>query len=162
MLVCKDLGQTIKGLTHNGLPVSGGRLLLTLSGLESNFGTLRDFVRYEKGYAPGGKYYNDSETLRAEFRHYGCLACSSYGAFQIMYLTALELGFKGHPIDLQKDKVCCLWATQLIVKRFIGRFHAKTLRDVLDAYNSGNHVDKYIPTLYINKGFVLYDTLSDF
>jgi hypothetical protein len=159
ILVCKEFGPVIQGLTHEGAPVDGARLMLTFSGLESNFGKLREFVRYEKGYAPGGTYYNNSEVLRADFRRFGCLASSSYGSFQIMFPTAKELGFKGHPIELQKDKVSGYWAMQLIVQRFIGRFKAKTLRDVLDAYNSGNHVDRHIPTVYIAKGIEFYGNI---
>jgi hypothetical protein len=159
IVLCKNFGVQIQGLTHKDQPVDGGRVLLTLAGLESNFGSLREFVRMESAYAPGGKYYNDDEELRRLFRRYGCLASSSFGTFQIMFKTAVELGYKDHPIKLQDDVICATWATELIVKRFIGRFRAKTLRDILDCYNSGFHGDKYIPTIYIEKGMEFYENL---
>lgn len=156
---CYDAGHDIV-LTHNGEAVYGPRLLATISGLESDFGRLREFVRYEKGYAPGGHYFNLSPEVRAQYRRWGCLACSSFGSFQIMFITAKELGYDGPPIDLQIDRVGAYWAAQLIVKRFIKRQGAKTLRDVLDAYNSGNHKDSNIPRDYVKKGFDFYDELK--
>lgn len=157
--VCKDLGKSITGLTHKDEPVNGGRLLLTISGLESTFGKRREFVRNEPGYSPGGNYYSKSLSVRQAFQHWGCLAASSFGSFQLMYITATEMGFDGHPIDLQGDRVCGYWATQLIIKRFIGRLGAKTLTDILDCYNSGSHRDHFIPALYVSHGLALYADL---
>jgi hypothetical protein len=54
---------------------------------------------------------------------------------------------------------CSYWATRLIVDRFQKRFGAKTLKDVLDAYNSGNHKDKNIPQDYVSKGISFYENL---
>ncbi len=158
--VCSEFGKDIQGLSHEGSPVPGGRLLLTLAGLESNFGIQREFVRFEKGYAPGGKYFKDSPDLRALYRRWGGLACGSFGTFQIMFATAHELGFTGHPIELQQDMTSGFWVNKLINRRFIQRLQAKTLRDILDAYNSGAHVDRYIPTAYIAKGFDIYKSLQ--
>lgn len=159
--ICTASGQRIKGLTHDGQPVDGGRLLLTITGIESDFGRQREYVRYEKAFGPGGKYYLDNPGLRKEYKRWGCLAASSFGAFQLMYITATELGFSGHPIQLQKDIICAEWATELIIQRFIGRHKAKTLRDILDAYNSGYHADKYLPSLYIEKGITTFENLPN-
>jgi hypothetical protein len=157
--ICAFHGAAIKGLTHDHLPVEGGKLLLTLAGTESDFGALRLHVRPEPAYSPGGKYYNNSEALRSAYRKYGVLASSSYGSFQIMYPTAVEMGFQGHPIELQGNDVCAYWAAQLIIKRFIGRQKAKTLRDVADAYNSGNHADRIVPQTYIDKAISFYENI---
>lgn len=153
---CQQQGQTIIGLTHGTEVVSGPRLLLTLAGLESTFGRDRTFVRAEPPYMPGGRYYKASANLRAEWRKWGVLAASSYGSFQVMYPTARELGFDGHPIQLQDDMVCAYWAARLITQRFIRRHGAKTLRDALDGYNSGNHFDINQPEAYIAKGLQMY------
>lgn len=162
--ICENLGRPLDayGLrkTKGGEPLMGARLLLTLAGLESDFGRLKDFVRMEKAYAPGGKYYNDSDVVRALWKKWGCLAASSYGTFQMMFVTAREIGFTEHPIELQKDTVCAYWATQLITQRFIKRFKASTLPELLDCYNSGYHKDAYLPSLYIEKGIRIYDDLS--
>jgi hypothetical protein len=157
--ICEAKGARIGSLTHDNLPVHGGKLLLTLAGTESDFGNLRLHVRPEPAYSPGGKYYNNSEALRSAYRKYGILAASSYGSFQIMYPTAVEMGFSGHPIDLQEDEICAHFAAELIINRFIRRQKAKTLRDVADAYNSGNHADKIVPQKYIAKAISFYESL---
>ena len=158
---CLANGETIKGLTHNGQQVHGGRLLLAIAGCESGFGRQRQFVRMEPGYAyPDGHYYKSSKTVRDRWKTHGVLAASSFGSFQIMYIVAEEMGFTGHPIDLQKDEVCAYWATQLITQRFIKRQGVKTLSQALDAYNSGNARDHLVPTKYIAKGVELYENLD--
>lgn len=158
--VCNEVGKFITTITHNSLPVPGGRLMLTIAGLESDFGNKREFVRAEKVYAPGGRYYNQSLEIRQDFRRWGWLACSSFGTFQIMHPTAKELGFDDHPIRLQEDTICGYWAGQLIQKRFIAHQGAKTLSDVLDAYNTGGYKDINIPAQYIAKGLIIYDNLQ--
>lgn len=159
--VCMYNGETIKGLTHNGQKVHGGRLLLAIAGCESTFGRDRLHVRMEPGYAPDGHYYKSSKTVRDRWRTYGVLAASSYGSFQLMYIVAEELGFLGHPIDLQKDEICAYWATQLITRRFIARHGATQLSQVFDAYNSGNHKDHLFPAKYVKKAIELYDNLDN-
>lgn len=158
--VCVDQGAAIQGLTHEGEKVNGGRLLLAISGVESTFGKRRLFVKMEPGYAPGGHYYKSSSTVRDRWYTYGCLAASSFGSFQIMYITAQELGFNGHPIDLQQDKICAYWATQLITKRIMKR-GAKTITEVFDAYNTGTHRDHLVPRKYIADAIELYNDLDN-
>lgn len=162
MRACEDQAWLIKGLTHNGQAIVPARLLLTIAGCESAFGQQREFVRTEKGYMPGGKYYKDAEHVRTLWKRWGVLASSSFGSFQIMFITAYELGFRDHPIELQKDDVGAYWAARLIQRRFVERFRAKTLAEVLDCYNSGYHKDQYIPTLYIDKGIRIYEELESY
>lgn len=157
---CMAQGQMIIGLTHNGEAVHGGRLLIAISGLESSFGKKRLFVRMEPGYAPGGRYYHDSQTVRDRWATYGALAASSYGSFQMMFITAEELGFYGHPIDLQADYTCALFARRLIIDRFMAKQGVKTLGQVLDAYNSGNAKDANVPLSYVQHGIQLYQSLD--
>jgi hypothetical protein len=157
---CTVYGERIQGISHDGLLVPGRRLLLTLAGMESAFGVQREYVRPEPGYMPGGGYYKKSPELRQEYKRYGVLAGSSFGTWQIMYMTAKELGFNGHPILLQGDDACCDFASKLIANRLIGRHKAKTLRDILDGYNSGNHFDQIVPQSYIDKGFTFYRDLQ--
>lgn len=154
---CKKFGMTLDGcVTHNGAPVEGARMLWAIAGNESNWGALREYVREEKAYMPGGVYYRGSKAVRLEHQRYGVLASSSYGSFQLMYITATELGYRDHPILLQNDLICAKWATDLILKRFV-KNGAKTLADVLDSYNSGNHKDNIIPEEYIRKAVGFYE-----
>jgi hypothetical protein len=158
--VCLAHGEKITGLSVGDEKVHGGRLLLTLAGLESNFGEQRLFVRFEPAYAPDGMYYNKSLVLRKLWFIYGALSASSFGAFQIMYATARELGFTGNPVLLQNDDICAQWATELITKRFIKAQGVKTLEQVLDAYNSGNAHDTNVPKAYVAKGLQIYNSLQ--
>lgn len=150
----------LDGLKHDEQPVDGGRLLYTIAGLESTFGQRREFVRFEPGYGPGGYYYRNAEHVRELWHRYGVLAASSFGSFQVMFITAYELGFKGHPIDLQQDMLSAYWAARLIGDRFIARQKASSLREIFDAYNSGNWRDGVIPVNYVTKGVKLYGEQS--
>jgi hypothetical protein len=158
--VCTAHGQPITGITHNGERAPGNRILLTIAGLESSFGERRLFVKYEPAYGPGGAYYQRSETVRKLWYTYGVLAASSFGSFQLMFVTARELGYTGTPIDLQKDEICAYWATELIRQRILKRQGAQTLAQLLDAYNSGNCKDRIIPADYIHKGELIYRDLG--
>lgn len=156
---CQTHGATLNGLlTHNGEPVRGDLLLWAISGLESSFGRMAMFVRQEPAYAPNGVYYHRSPELRSLWQVYGVLAASSFGAFQLMYVVAYELGFMGHPIALQEHDTCARYATTLIRDRFIQRQQATTLTQVLDAYNTGNWRDGNIPQPYVTRGIMLYET----
>lgn len=157
---CKSAGAGLTGITHNGEPVPGGSILLTIAGLESTFGQQRLFARMEAGYAKGGHYYLRSHEVQQLWATYGCLAACSYGTFQIMFVTARELGFLGHPVDLQADPISAYWAAQLISRRIIKAQGATTLAQVLDGYNSGSSKDGNIPAEYINKGISLYQSLK--
>ncbi len=159
--VCLRHGAAITGLSHDGQKVHGGRLLLTIAGLESSFGEKRLFVKMEPGYAPGGHYYEASKEVRQMWKVYGCLAASSFGTFQIMQATARELGYTGHPIDLQKDEICAFWATKLITNRIIKAKGAKTLVQVLDAYNTGSYGDRNFPVQYVEHGQQIYHDLQN-
>jgi hypothetical protein len=157
---CKSAGGGIKGITHEGEPVPGGSILLTISGLESTFGQRRLFAKLEAGYAPGGHYYQNSMDVRKLWNTYGAMAACSYGTFQLMFVTARELGFLGPPIDLQKDEIAAYWSAQLITRRIIKAQGATTLAQVLDGYNSGSSRDANVPEAYINKGVSLYKSLK--
>lgn len=150
---CLQAGEALSGkvLDPDGQPIDGPLLLWTISGLESSHGVFREFVRFESAYAPGGRYAH-----ALSWKRWGVLAASSFGSFQIMYPVARELGFTGHPIDLQDDKVCAHWASILLLSRLITRQKATKLSDVLDAYNSGTHRDMNVPTTYVRNGILLY------
>ena len=104
---------------------------------------------------PGGLYYRRSAVVRGLWQQYGVLASSSLGTFQIMFVTAYELGFREHPILLQDNVVAATWAAK-VVDRSIVR-GATTLMEVLDSYNSGWHLDNNIPAAYIARGCAFYE-----
>jgi len=93
--------------------------------------------------------------VRELWQQHGVLASSSLGTFQLMYVTAYELGFRDHPIRLQDDDVAAVWATRF-VDRSINR-GAATLMEVFDSYNSGWHLDTNVPASYIERGCAFYE-----
>lgn len=156
--VCRSIGTPLTGrVLHKGQLVDGPLLLWAIAGNESAFGKLRLFVRPESVYMPpNGMYYKRSEVVRSLWKTYGVLASSSLGTFQLMYVTAYELGFREHPIRLQEDEIGASWAMKLIMDRIISR-GAATLMEVLDAYNSGWHLDTNVPKAYMERGCAFYE-----
>ncbi len=111
--------------------------------------------RYEKAYAPGGYYYEKSQMVRDEYEKWGNWAACSYSNFQILYITARELGYDGPPLALDKDSVALPFVVKLL-NRIISR-GASTPEEIADAYNSGTHKDKIVPEKYIRKFKKFYE-----
>lgn len=154
---CYQYGGHIVGLKDDdGHAVDGVRLLWAIAGCESDYGRQAEFARHEAAYMPGGRYYQQALEQRKAWQRWGITAACSWGAWQLMAPTARELGYDGPPWGLADHDVCCHWATTLIVHRFIDGHGAKTLRHVLDAYNSGFHRDAVVPSEYINRGLQAY------
>jgi hypothetical protein len=155
---CRLVGPQLNGcVTHRRAPVDGALLLWAISGVESDFGRMHLFARHEPAYMPGGLYYKRSPLLRSLWQIYGVLASCSYGAFQVMYPTAYETGFRGHPVKLQAHDICGQAAADLILKRFVQTHGATTLEAVFDAYNTGTHRDTNVPVEYVAKATRFYD-----
>lgn len=154
--ICLQAGEGLAATaTYGGDALHGPTLLWAIAGLESDWGRQRLFVRHEAEFMPSGKY-GRAEHLRRLWDEYGILAASSLGTWQVMAVTAWELGFRGHPIELQQDAACATWAAKLIAQRIVKRQGAQTLERVLDAYNTGTHRDRAIPRAYIDQGIVFY------
>jgi hypothetical protein len=148
---CHAFGPDVPPLTHDGQPVDGSRFLWALASIESSYGAQRDFARIEPAYQPKGEMYRQSSTVQALWRQYGALAACSFGTWQMMATTAHDLGFTGHPCELQTDAILAP-----LVVRYLQRSKATTLRDALDAYNSGSCRDRIIPDAYIRTGVAAY------
>lgn len=157
LAACYRFGSQITGLIDSeGRPVDGVRLLWAIAGNESDYGRLAEYARHEPAYMPGGRYYQRAFDQRVAWQRWGIAAACSWGAWQVMAPTAREMGYDGPPSGLMDHEACCRWATALIVHRFIDAHGARSLRDVLDAYNSGNHADRVVPADYITKGLAAY------
>jgi len=104
--------------------------------------------RFEAAYAPGGIYFSRSPQIRQGYAKWGSWACCSFSNFQIMYPTAVELGYSGPPLALDKDEVAIPYVIKYINTRCLAR-GAKTPEEVADCYNSGTHLDKIKPEKYI-------------
>lgn len=148
---CRAFGSQLPPLTHEGQPVEGARLLWALAGVESGYGIQREFARLEPAYQPGGKVYRESPAVRALWRRLGAPAACSWGTWQMMATTAAELGHAGHPCALQDDQVLAP-----LVAAYLWRARPATLREALDAYNSGSCRDRIVPEAYIRSGVAAY------
>ena len=154
---CLRYGGQITGLVdEQGCAADGARVLWAIAGCESDYGRLAEYARHEPAYMPGGRYYQRSFDQRVAWQRWGVAAACSWGAWQLMAPTAREMGYAGPPSGLMVHEVCARWATTLIVQRFIQGHGARSIRDVLDAYNSGSHRDRIEPVGYIGKGLAAY------
>lgn len=130
------------------------RLLATIAICESDYGRFA-VARHENSfcYNQSGKFSNKTVHMQ-----WGCDACTSRGAFQIMYPIGLELGLNRavSPQEFAKDEICLPYVVSLIEKRILAN-GASTLSEFADAYNSGSHKDRIIPMKYIEKFVEVYD-----
>lgn len=139
--ICETHGVLLTKLA----PWMDGELCLkALATVESSYG-LNNIPRYEKAYDRGGTYYNAALSMK-----YGAWAACSYSSWQIMFPTAVELGFSGSPEDLNCDAIAIYWVMQYIEKRILNKGCTR-LQDLFDAYNSGTFRDTNVPQQYIAK-----------
>jgi len=138
--------------------VDGGALLLALAEVESSGGT-NAIPRFERAYSIGGYYYRRASHVRELWKRWGDWASCSYSSWQIMFVTATELGFSGSPQDLRRDPL----AIPFVVKYLNVRAFAKgatTVAQAADAYNSGSFADAMVPADYIAKVQAAYDVIK--
>lgn len=108
------------------------RLLWALNRQEAS-GKAHAKSRYEPGfyrkYVRGEKKY-----AHLEARYGGRAVSSSYGPWQIMYLTAYNMGYRGKPADLGKADVSLPYVLKYIeyLRKKLGNDRA-----VISAYNAG-------------------------
>lgn len=119
-------------------------LLYALGMAESSGGTF-NITRYEKSYH-SGRY-----AVPALIEKFGAAAACSYGPWQIMYVNATDvLGHDVDPIRLHIPEVAAVASIRWLNEHVIGR-GAVTVRDIADAWNTGNHRDANVPHAYIAK-----------
>jgi len=138
-----------------GTEIVPGPLLGAIAHCESSYGFYSQSGRYEPAFGPGGMYYRSDANLRKLYSIYGSFVSMSFGTWQILYVTARELGYDQHPVELMFDKVCIEWVIKYINIRAIKK-GASAPEQVFDAYNSGNHLDGNIPHSYISKAMCFY------
>lgn len=112
--------------------------------------------RFEPAYALAGVYFKTSKHVREAYAKWGYWAACSYSNFQIMFITAQELGYTGPPLALDHDSVAIPYVTRYLNKRVFDK-GASTVEEVADAYNSGTYLDSNVPEKYIRKFVKQYD-----
>lgn len=131
------------------------KLLWSIAGCESSFGIDTDDY-YEKAFDVGGKYWNDNlKRLKAK---YGRSVCCSQGVFQLLYITAYELGYRGLPRNLIFPEIQIEYVIEYINRRLRG---FNSVVEFADGYNSGSFKDKHIPHKYIAKFKRIYDNTDE-
>lgn len=149
--------------------IDAARLLGALALVESSGGHDRA-PRFEPAYGPDGRYFAHSDLVKRLYRDFGAHAACSYSSWQILYVTAVELGYAGVPgclfedgsaLGLCNDQVALGMVMRYIEARAFGR-GALAVSAVADAYNSGNHLDDNRPEPYIAKVSAAYQTLEHF
>lgn len=136
-----------------------GRFLWALAAVETSWGK-NNIPRHENAYDKGGLYAMKSQNLRQELSLYGPLAACSYGPWQMLYITAKEHGFVGHPIELWKASI----SIEFVIRYFNEEIAAgaECLEDLADAWNSGNFKDANKPMAYILQLKDFYTHLNPF
>lgn len=119
-------------------------VLRAICQVESRSGIQWDIPRHERAYCYGGEYYEaktpGGEELRRLTVLFGCFAHMSYGPWQVLFVTAWENGFRGHPLELQEPKTCCTYAVRMLNQR-CGAIVNPIPEDFFDAYNTGRPRD---------------------
>jgi hypothetical protein len=111
--------------------------------------------RVEPAYLPGGRYYAASLGLRKAYAQYGPDAAASWGPWQLMFPTAVELGYTGNPSDLVEQSAEFVVA---YLNRRVLYLTGLNLEDIPDGYNSGSCLDRIIPRAYIKEFIEAYET----
>lgn len=133
-------------------------LLKTIATKESSYGK-NNKPRFEKAYYIGGSLYkNFNNTYRSLIEEYKKDAACSWSSFQIMFMNAYDMGYKGKPSDLSNDEIAIPFVIDYINKRILKR-NPKKLEDIFDAYNSGSFSDRVVPQSYISGSMNVYKTL---
>lgn len=109
------------------------RLLWALNRQEAS-GKARIQSRYEPGfyrrYIKGNQKYSHLET-----RYGGRAVASSYGPWQIMYLTAYEMGYRGKPEELSRAEISLPYVLKYL--EFLRKKLKGNERSIISAYNAG-------------------------
>ena len=130
------------------------QLLAALADVESAFG-LNTVPNQEPAYDEGGRYYAMAQHVRDLHKTWGSWAACSYGPWQILYVLAWEVGFRGAPGDLWTAAGSVEWVIRALNARALDQ-GAATPEDVGDAWNSGTYRDKNRVENYRRKIAVAY------
>ncbi len=168
-----NLGQIIE--THHrhlktpaGSDLQTAEILLAMADMESGdrdrdtglvvpgSGGLRNVPVHEDAYDYGGRYWRRAVHLRAIIEKYGAMGACSWSSWQILYVSASEMGFGGAPIDLWDDLTAIPYIVKLLNARVFRR-GAKTIEDVGDGWNTGSPNDSIENLDYEKNIRIAYD-----
>ena len=132
--------------------VDARSILAAITLPETEWGERCEAACFEMAYYRGGLWYRALH-VRELIHRYEAFASCSYGPWQILFISAWELGYRGHPAELRHPEISSEWVVAYLNKRV----HSPTgPRDYFDAWNSGTNADKSIPLGYINRAMEGY------
>lgn len=109
---------------------------------------------HEPAYCYGGRYFNSD--LAQLSVPWGCLAHSSFGPWQILFVTAHEHGYSGDPVGLRDPQTSAEYVVKILNRRLFDQVADATPEDAFDAWNSGRARDANVPAKYISEGMDHY------
>jgi hypothetical protein len=130
------------------LGIDPAQLLWAIAGQESSFGK-NCVPRHEDGYCYGSKSYRADKLLRDMTDAWGCAAHCSYGPWQIMFYNAYSLMNNIDPVILLTDAAVCAEVTVMKLNTILAK-QPRDVRDIADAWNSGNFKDDFRPLAYMD------------
>lgn len=155
-------------ITHEAALLRAGTanpiaLLRAICQNESTGGVKWDVPLHEASYCYGGPYYKGDgaggrtgdDDLRRLTQRYGCFAHMSYGPWQVLFITAYEHGFRGHPLELQDPKTSIPYVVKMLNER-CAAVPEPAPRDFFDAYNTGKPTDMRRNPTYEADGLKAY------
>lgn len=126
-------------------------LMRAIADNETEGGARWGATLHEPAFCYGGKYYIASAELHRLSIPWGCLAHSSFGPWQILFITAHENGFSDDPVRLRDPMTGAEYLTKILNRRVFDRLPDASPEDAFDAWNSGRARDGIVPADYIKK-----------
>lgn len=156
-----------------GSALKAAPLLAAMTAPESSWGVRQYRPRFEAAYYIGGRWYVKSPAVRDDVDAFERCAAMSWGATQIMFTVARELGFRGRPWDLSVPDAAIRWTIAYLTRRTFASWAAaptpdlvapaKTLAQVADSWNTGSHRDGILPRAeYLEAMSAAYQTAVGF
>lgn len=128
---------------QEGLSADQAKALMATVATESSGNP--ESYRYEPGYEK--RYVKGKPNYNQYYEKYGEGASASYGLGQVMYPTAVDLGYEGDPEGLYDPATSLSYAA-----KYIKRNQAATPEEIATLYNTGSktgtptegHVDRFM------------------
>lgn len=140
--------------------LDGPRLLMAIAMIESS-GGMNNYPNFEPYWVPAGTVFTiegkiqrgrhplSNQLVVDRYADHGMASGCSFSAWQILYHTAADMGFKDKPWKLWDNKVAIHWVVKRLKK--LEKQGAVSIEQFADAWNSGSFKDKIIPERYIKE-----------
>ena len=147
--ILRAIEQEAANLQVSG-PFDRRAILAAFTDVESGpWGARAEAGLFEDRYYRGGTYYRRHVI---ELVHkYESLAACSYGPWQVLFPTAFELGYRGHPVGLLEPAICAVYCVKILNGRVADK---SALENFTDGYNTGNDRDRVLPATNYTENFI--------